>query len=148
MSYEINFGPWGSIFAVPTAVADRYLKFCTEEQLKVLLLALRQGQGPVDTAGIAARLGMDEAAVTDCLQYWQESGLFTESQNPQPAKEAPKAPENNKSAVVKTTENGITTIRSRGHLSPGRSTPCCGRTSSLRRWPLSWKPRGGVCFPQ
>ena len=45
MSYEINFGPWGSIFAVPTAVADRYLKFCTEEQLKVLLLALRQGQG-------------------------------------------------------------------------------------------------------
>ena len=41
MSYEINFGPWGSIFAVPTAVADRYLKFCTEEQLKVLLLALR-----------------------------------------------------------------------------------------------------------
>ena len=56
MSYEINFGPWGSIFAVPTAVADRYLKFCTEEQLKVLLLALRQGQGPVDTAGIAARL--------------------------------------------------------------------------------------------
>ena len=119
MSYEINFGPWGSIFAVPTAVADRYLKFCTEEQLKVLLLALRQGQGPVDTAGIAARLGMDEAAVTDCLQYWQESGLFTESQNPQPAKEAPKAPENNESAVVKTTENGITTIRSRGHLSPG-----------------------------
>ena len=119
MSYEINFGPWGSIFAVPTAVADRYLKFCTEEQLKVLLLALRQGQGPVDTAGIAARLGMDEAAVTDCLQYWQESGLFTESQNPQPAKEAPKAPENNENAVVKTTENGITTIRSRGHLSPG-----------------------------
>ena len=103
MSYEINFGPWGSIFAVPTAVADRYLKFCTEEQLKVLLLALRQGQGPVDTAGIAARLGMDEAVVTD----------------PQPAKEAPKAPENNESAVVKTTENGITTIRSRGHLSPG-----------------------------
>ena len=119
MSYEINFGPWGSIFAVPTAVADRYLKFCTEEQLKVLLLALRQGQGPVNTAGIAARLGMDEAAVTDCLQYWQESGLFTENQNPQPAKEAPKAPENNESAVVKTTENGITTIRSRGHLSPG-----------------------------
>lgn len=147
MSYEINFGPWGSIFAVPTAVADRYLKFCTEEQLKVLLLALRQGQGPVDTAGIAARLGMDEAAVTDCLQYWQESGLFTESQNPQPAKEAPKAPENNESAVVKTTENGITTIRSRGHLSPGRSTPCCGRTSSLRRWAAELEAARGVCFP-
>lgn len=121
MSYEINFGPWGSIFAVPTAVADRYLKFCTEEQLKVLLLALRQGQGPVDTAGIAARLGMDEAAVTDCLQYWQESGLFTESQAPQPTKEAPTAAEKNEGTEkpIKITENGITTIRSRGHLSPG-----------------------------
>ena len=121
MSYEINFGPWGSIFAVPTAVADRYLKFCTEGQLKVLLLALRQGQSPVDTAGIAARLGMDEAAVTDCLQYWQESGLFTESRAPQPAApaaEAPKPAESTESPI-KTTENGITTIRSRGHLSPG-----------------------------
>lgn len=121
MSYEINFGPWGSIFAVPTAVADRYLKFCTEGQLKVLLLALRQGQSPVDAAGIAARLGMDEAVVTDCLQYWQESGLFTESQAPQPAKAAPKAAEETDGAEkpIKTTENGITTIRSRGHLSPG-----------------------------
>ena len=121
MSYEINFGPWGSIFAVPTAVADRYLKFCTEGQLKVLLLALRQGQSPVDTAGIAARLGMDEAEVTDCLQYWRESGLFTESRAPQPsapAAEAPKPAESTESPI-KTTENGITTIRSRGHLSPG-----------------------------
>ena len=75
MAYTIDFGPWGSIFAVPTAVADRYLKFCTEEQLKVLLLALRQGQGPVDTAGIAARLGMDEAAVTDCLSWKPRGGV-------------------------------------------------------------------------
>ena len=71
MPYEIDFGVWGSIFAVPAAVADRYLKFCTEGQLKVLLLALRQGQSPVDTTGIAARLGLSEAEVNDCLQYWQ-----------------------------------------------------------------------------
>ena len=77
MSYEIHSGPWGSVFAVPTAVADRYLKFCTEAQLKVLLLALRQGQSPIDSAGIAARLGLPAAEVDDCLQYWQESGLFT-----------------------------------------------------------------------
>lgn len=120
MSYEINFGPWGSIFAVPTAVADQYLKFCSEPQLKVLLLALRQGQSPVDAAGIALRLGMEEAAVNDCLQYWQESGLFTESRAPQPAK-APENAEKNEKAenTVRTTEGGITTLRSRGHLSPG-----------------------------
>ena len=115
MAYTIDFGPWGSIFAVPAAVADRHLKFCSEAQLKVLLLALRQGQSPVDTAGIAGRLGLTEAEVDDCLQYWQEAQLFTEGSAPQPEKAAPAPAEPPK----KTVEEGVTTIRSRGHLSPG-----------------------------
>lgn len=115
MAYTIDFGPWGSIFAVPAAVADRHLKFCSEAQLKVLLLALRQGQSPVDTAGIAGRLGLTEAEVDDCLQYWQEAQLFTEGSAPQPEKAGPAPAEPSK----KTVEGGVTTIRSRGHLSPG-----------------------------
>ena len=115
MAYTIDFGPWGSIFAVPAAVADRHLKFCSEAQLKVLLLALRQGQSPVDTAGIAGRLGLTEAEVDDCLQYWQEARLFTEGSAPQPEKAGPAPAEPPK----KTVEEGVTTIRSRGHLSPG-----------------------------
>ena len=115
MAYMIDFGPWGSIFAVPAAVADRHLKFCSEAQLKVLLLALRQGQSPVDTAGIAGRLGLTEAEVDDCLQYWQEARLFTEGSAPQPEKAGPAPAEPPK----KTVEEGVTTIRSRGHLSPG-----------------------------
>ena len=115
MAYTIDFGPWGSIFAVPAAVADRHLKFCSEAQLKVLLLALRQGQSPVDTAGIAGRLGLTEAEVDDCLQYWQEAQLFTEGSAPQPEKAGPAPAEPPK----KTVEEGVTTIRSRGHLSPG-----------------------------
>ncbi len=115
MAYTIDFGPWGSIFAVPAAVADQHLKFCSEAQLKVLLLALRQGQSPVDTAGIAGRLGLTEAEVDDCLQYWQEAQLFTEGSAPQPEKAGPAPAEPPK----KTVEEGVTTIRSRGHLSPG-----------------------------
>lgn len=115
MAYTIDFGPWGSIFAVPAAVADRHLKFCSEAQLKVLLLALRQGQSPVDTAGIAGRLGLTETEVDDCLQYWQEAQLFTEGSAPQPEKTGPAPAEPSK----KTVEEGVTTIRSRGHLSPG-----------------------------
>ena len=115
MAYTIDFGPWGSIFAVPAAVADRHLKFCSEAQLKVLLLALRQGQSPVDTAGIAGRLGLTETEVDDCLQYWQEAQLFTEGGAPQPEKAGPAPAEPHK----KTVEEGVTTIRSRGHLSPG-----------------------------
>ena len=115
MAYTIDFGPWGSILAVPAAVADRHLKFCSEAQLKVLLLALRQGQSPVDTAGIAGRLGLTETEVDDCLQYWQEAQLFTEGSAPQPEKAGPAPAEPPK----KTVEEGVTTIRSRGHLSPG-----------------------------
>lgn len=115
MAYTIDFGPWGSIFAVPAAVADRHLKFCSEAQLKVLLLALRQGQSPVDIAGIAGRLGLTEDEVDDCLQYWQKAQLFTEGSAPQPEKAAPAPAEPPK----KTVEEGVTTIRSRGHLSPG-----------------------------
>ncbi len=115
MAYTIDFGPWGSIFAVPAAVADRHLKFCSEAQLKVLLLALRQGQSPVDTAGIAGRLGLTETEVDDCLQYWQEAQLFTEGSAPQLEKAGPAPAEPPK----KTVEEGVTTIRSRGHLSPG-----------------------------
>lgn len=115
MAYTIDFGPWGSIFAVPAAVADRHLKFCSEAQLKVLLLALRQGQSPVDTAGIAGRLGLTETEVDDCLQYWQEAQLFTEGSATQPEKAGPAPAEPPK----KTVEEGVTTIRSRGHLSPG-----------------------------
>lgn len=117
MPYEINFGVWGSIFAVPTAVADRCLKFCTEQQLKVLLLALRQGQSPVDTAGIAARLGLTEPEVEDCLQYWQESELFT----PHTAAQAPQSPppaEIPHTAAPKPAEGQVITVRARGHLSP------------------------------
>lgn len=121
MPYKINFGVWGSIFAVPAAVADRYLKFCTEWQLKVLLLALRQGQSPVDTTGIAARLGLSEAEVNDCLQYWQEAELFTPCTAPAPQPVVPPAPPAVPSpAVTQETANGqtITTVRARGHLSP------------------------------
>lgn len=125
MPYEIDFGVWGSIFAVPAAVADRYLKFCTEGQLKVLLLALRQGQSPVDTTGIAARLGLSEAEVNDCLQYWQEAELFTPCTAPAPQPVVPQSsqaapPAVPSSAVTQETANGqtITTVRARGHLSP------------------------------
>lgn len=125
MPYEIDFGVWGSIFAVPAAVADRYLKFCTEGQLKVLLLALRQGQSPVDTAGIAARLGLTEAEVNDCLQYWQEAGLFAPCTAPTPQPAVSQSTRSDQPAVpspaaTQETANGqtITTVRARGHLSP------------------------------
>ena len=96
MDYRIDFGPWGQVFPVPCAVADRYLKLCSGSQLKVLLLALREGKSPVDAAEIARRLGLSREDAEDCLLYWKEAGLFAEAPGEQavPApQEAPEAPE-------------------------------------------------------
>ena len=37
MEYRLHMGPWNSVFAVPTALVDRYLKLAGKEQLQVLL---------------------------------------------------------------------------------------------------------------
>lgn len=120
MPFHLDFGPWGRIFPVPAALADQHLKFCTEAQLKVLLLVLRHAESPVELADIALRLGLTEAEVQDCLLYWEESGLFS-------LREAPAAPE---SAIPAPLSNAkkeeqisggqkITTLRERSHLTPG-----------------------------
>lgn len=85
-SYQIDFGIWGSIFPVPCAIADRHLKLCSGIQLKVLLLALREGKSPVDLDAIAQRLGISPEDAAGCLDYWQVAGVFSPGGNtPEPA---------------------------------------------------------------
>lgn len=125
MAFHVDFGIWGSIFPVPTAVADRQLRFCSEAQLKVLLLALRDGCDEIDPSAIAKRLSLPEETVLDCLCYWQEAGVFTQNEaapahTERPAAVTATAP----AAVVAETEitpagQQITTIRERSHLTTG-----------------------------
>jgi len=89
--YNIDFGIWGSIFPVPCAVADRHLKLCTGNQLKVLLLALREGKSPVDLELIAKRLSLSPDEAAGCLDYWRQAGLFSPAEASPPQREA--APE-------------------------------------------------------
>jgi len=77
VEYRIDYGAWGGIFAVPNRVCDRYIKLCSEMQLKVLLLALRSAPEPIDTQNIGKRLGLTCEEVSDCLLYWQLAGLIT-----------------------------------------------------------------------
>ena len=127
MGFHVDFGIWGSIFPVPAAIADKELKFCSGEQLKVLLLALRDGQDEIDTAAIGRRLGLPLEAVEDALHYWQGTGVFTADvatadtlEKPAPAEEVPLPPP---ASVTETTitpqGQKITAIRSRSHLTVG-----------------------------
>ena len=71
MAYQVNFGLWGQIFPVPTALCDRHLKFCSEAQLKVLLLVLRDGQDVINAAAIALYQKHDFAQVGLRKNYYQ-----------------------------------------------------------------------------
>ncbi len=131
--FNIDFGIWGSIFPVPCAVADRHLKLCTGTQLKVLLLALREGKSPVDLEGAAKRLGITPAEASDCLDYWREAGIFAPGGSPLPqappkaeaafvggelpAKAAPPAPVREERVVE---GQRITTLHARGKLTPSQ----------------------------
>lgn len=132
-SYEIDFGIWGSIFPVPCAIADRHLKLCSGTQLKVLLLALREGKSPVDLDAIARRLCISPEDAAGCLDYWQAAGVFSPGGNaPSPARQSgvetdqptPAAPAKEKDPSLREEQvvagQRITTVHSRAKLTPSQ----------------------------
>ena len=99
MEYRLHMGPWNSVFAVPTALVDRYLKLAGKEQLQVLLWMLRHGGEAFSPEALAQELALDQDAVLDSLDYWQQEGLLasregqlTPAAQPE-ASQAPAAPQ-------------------------------------------------------
>ncbi len=76
MNYTINLGCWGSVFAVPTDVVDKYLKIAGSAQLKVLLYILRSSGSAFSESDIAAALNMDTYDVKDCIEFWSSFGVI------------------------------------------------------------------------
>ena len=77
MGYQINLGQWNSIFAVPTAVADRHLKLASEAQLKVLLYLLRHAGEDCPDEMVARAVGISADEVKNAADFWTERGLLT-----------------------------------------------------------------------
>ncbi len=76
MDYTVNLGCWGSIFAVPTDVVDKYLKIAGSAQLKVLLYILRRSGEQFSARDIASALNMDQFDVKDCVEFWSSFGVI------------------------------------------------------------------------
>ncbi|MBQ6625752.1 MAG: DnaD domain protein [Ruminococcus sp.] len=75
MSYNINLGAWGSVFAVPSALVDSHLKIATESQLKVLLYILRNSGVDNSVESISKAVSVHEDEVKNALIFWIERGL-------------------------------------------------------------------------
>lgn len=76
MSYKISLGGWNSVFAVPAAVVDTYIKLAGGNSLKVLLYFLRNAGQALDAAAISAAVGVKPDDVEDALLFWEQVGLL------------------------------------------------------------------------
>lgn len=81
MSYSVNLGCWGSIFAVPTDIVDKYIKIAGSAQLKVLLYILRHSGEQFDIDTIAQYLNMGSFDVKDCIEFWTSFNVIAVNNN-------------------------------------------------------------------
>ncbi len=76
MGYKINLGSWGSVFAVPSDVVDKYIKIAGGSSVKVLLYFLRHSGEDIGLSQAAEALCMKDEDVSDALIFWEQQGLL------------------------------------------------------------------------
>ena len=76
MSYKIDLGQWGGIFAVPHSVVDNHIKLAGEAQLKTLLYLLRHSGEDIDDTRLSKALNISADEVANAVEFWIERGLI------------------------------------------------------------------------
>lgn len=76
MKFTINPTVFGNTFAVPSVVADKYLKIATHTQIKVLLYFMRNISGGIDPQKISESLSLPTTEVEDALLFWQQRDIL------------------------------------------------------------------------
>lgn len=76
MIYTINTAIFSNTFAVPSVVADKYLKIATHTQLKVLLYFMRNISEGIDPQKIADALSLPLGETEDALVFWQQRDIL------------------------------------------------------------------------
>ncbi len=90
MAYYLNLGVWGSVFAVPSVVADEHLKIANGNQLKVLLYLLKNNNKDLTDGIIGEALNMHLDDVRDNIAFWVERKVISVNEdgitpaNPEP----------------------------------------------------------------
>ena len=76
MKFTINPAVFGNTFALPSVVADKYLKIATHTQLKVLLFFMRNISDGIEPQKISDALSLPIAEVEDALLFWQQRDIL------------------------------------------------------------------------
>lgn len=78
MGYALQLGAWSSVFAVPGALIDHYIKTASGDQLKVILWLLRHNGRSFSAEELADALGLTAQSAEQAVRFWVQNGLLTE----------------------------------------------------------------------
>ncbi len=101
MVFCVEPGAWEAVFAVPSAVVDRYIKFAGKAQLRVLLYLLRHPGTEIEEQALSDALALHPDEVSQALGFWKEEGLLY----PKGAVPAPPGPSAAEPLPTKTSPN-------------------------------------------
>ncbi len=77
MNYSLNIGEWNSVFAVPSALVDKYIKLSSGNSLKLMLFLLRHGGEAFTADRLRAELGFTEPGeLEDAAHFWVQRGII------------------------------------------------------------------------
>lgn len=83
MEYNINPSVFTNVFVFPVMIADKYLKLCKGEHLKVLLYILRTSTNKPSVEEISSALDLSVYDVEEAILFWADAGiLLTENVSP------------------------------------------------------------------
>lgn len=76
MEYIVNPAVFSSVFAFPSDVADKYLKFCKGEHLKVLIYLMRNNNINISEKDVAKAVDITPFEVKEALLFWADAGIL------------------------------------------------------------------------
>lgn len=76
MNIKINLGIWNSVFCVPSAVADNFLKIARGSDIKVLLFLLRHGGESLSCETVGEQLGLTAEQVEESVEFWKQREII------------------------------------------------------------------------
>lgn len=76
MEYNINPSAFSNVFVFPTVIADKYLKLCKGEHLKVLIYIMRMSSNKPTVDEIATALDLAAYDVKEAILFWADAGLL------------------------------------------------------------------------
>ncbi len=78
MDFFLNAGSWSSLFAVPDAVVDKYIKLASGSAVKVLLYLLRNSGKTISCSEISSAINISNDDVCDAFNFWNEVGILSQ----------------------------------------------------------------------